>query len=799
LGPGKMLAVDTVAGRLLHDEEIKKEYATRKPYRQWVDQQIVRPPKNLAAAAVEFHGHAEPSDANGSTNGSTNGHAAPSLLQRLTAEEFVRVQKMFGYGAEDLDRVLQPMAFEAKEPVGSMGDDTPLSALSTKPQILYRYFKQRFAQVTNPPIDPLRERLVMSLTMLVGGRGCMLEEEEQFARQIEFSSPVLTEPELAWLKGQTDPMFKSATLSTCFPVAAGPEGLEAAVADLCAKAAAAVDAGCTILVLSDRDAGETLAPIPALLATSAVHHHLIRAGTRMKTSLVVESGEPREDHHFACLVGYGAALVCPYLALESVVALADAPHDGAAPIPREKAVANFKAAIDKGILKIMSKMGISTVSSYRGAKTFESLGVSRKAIEDYFPGTPCPIDGVTIHDVAVDALRFHAEAYGEDPKLKERGIYRYLSYGEYHAANPLMFKALHKAVRAEDRDEGMAAFRDYMKLVDDRPACNLRDLLSWKTAAQPIPLAEVEPVENIARRFTTQAMSFGALSRETHEVIAVAVNRIGGKSNSGEGGEDRERFYVYTTDRPDVGHSPWHPKKGDHGNSKIKQVASGRFGVTPEYLMSAEELEIKMAQGSKPGEGGQIPGMKVSEEIAKVRRSVPGVTLISPPPHHDIYSIEDLAQLIHDLKRVNPNARVGVKLVSMMGVGTIAAGVAKGYADYIQISGYDGGTGASPLSSIRNAGMPWELGLAETQQVLVLNDLRGRVRLRVDGGMRTGRDVILGARMGAEEFGFGTAALLATGCVMARRCHLNNCPVGIASQREDLRKKFPGTPEHVVA
>ncbi|MEZ4608612.1 MAG: glutamate synthase large subunit, partial [Deinococcales bacterium] len=531
--------------------------------------------------------------------------------------------------------------------------------------------------------------------------------------------------------------------------------------------------------------------IPMLMAAAAIHHALIDAGLRTKAALVCDTGEPREDHHYACLLGYGVALIHPYLAYASAKAIAE--KEGG---DSQKAAANYKKAVEKGIFKIMSKMGISTVSSYRGAQIFEAIGLHQEVISEYFKGTPNKIGGVTLKGICDDVLNLHADAFGQHPELKDMGIYRFRKEGEYHALNPQVFKALHKAVRTESFE----AFGEYIQAVDERPASSLRDLLAYKKALKAIPLDEVEPVEAIVKRFTTQAMSHGSVSRETHETIAIAMNRLGAKSNSGEGGEAEDRFYPYQEDQDPkrYGYGPWAPKKGDWGNSAIKQVASGRFGVTPEYLISAQELEIKMAQGAKPGEGGQLPGHKVNEEIAKVRRSVPGVTLISPPPHHDIYSIEDLAQLIYDLKRINREARVCVKLVSTDGVGTIAAGVVKGYADNIQISGHDGGTGASPLSSIKHAGTPWELGLAETHQVLVDNDLRARVRLRVDGGIKTGRDVVIAALLGAEEYGFGTTALVAAGCAMIRQCHLNSCPVGVATQRPDLRAKYTGQPEHVV-
>ena len=765
LGPGMMLAVDTVEKRLLYNDDIKARYAARRPYKEWMDTRTLRPP-HVGEAPDAWE---------------------PGTLSRT--------QKMFGYVSEDYDRIFEPMVFDSAVPVGSMGDDTPLAVLSELPQSLYRYFKQRFAQVTNPPIDPLRERLVMSLETVVGPRGRLLEEDEGSAAVMKFASPLITQGELDWLK---EGAFGAQTLAARFPVAAGPEGLEEALESLCDEAEQAVRAGAGLLILSDREVGEAWVPLPMLLATAAVHHRLLRAGLRTRAAIVCDTGEPREDHHYACLIGYGAALVHPYLAYATARDVPSASRRDE-PVSPEAAVLHYRKAIEKGLLKIMSKMGISALSSYRGAQIFEAVGIDQGVIDRYFVGTPSRIGGAGLEVFATDALRFHAEAYGEnatlqDPTLQDRGVYRFRKAGEYHALNPLVFKALHKAVRTESFE----AYEEYSRLVDERAPCNLRDLLQYKRAETPLPLDEVEPVEAIVTRFSTQAMSHGSVSREAHETLAVAMNRLGAKSNSGEGGEDPARFRAYETDRPDLSRAPWHPKAGDHANSAIKQIASGRFGVTPDYLVSADELEIKMAQGSKPGEGGQIPGHKVSEDIARIRRSVPGVTLISPPPHHDIYSIEDLSQLIYDLKRVNKEARVGVKLVATAGVGTIAAGVAKGYADNIQISGYDGGTGASPLSSVKHAGVPWELGLAETQRVLVENGLRGRVTLRVDGGMKTGRDVIIGALLGAEAFGFGTAALVAAGCAMIRQCHLNTCPVGVATQREDLRAKYPGQPEHVV-
>ena len=766
LGPGQMIAVDTARGRLLRNEEIKKEIARQKPYGSWLKENLLR----IDAIALDQE---EPRPA-------------------MEAVELVRHQKAFGYAEEELEIIITPMITEAKEPVGSMGDDTPLAVLSKRPRLLYHYFKQLFAQVTNPPIDSLREELVMSLNTALGYRRNILEETPGHARLIKFSSPILAQQEIEWLKGLTEikaegsngkPAFISAILPALFPAAEGAKGLETALERLCEAATRAVDEGKMVLILSDRDLSPTHAPIPMLLAVGAVHHHLIRQGKRMRASIVVETGEAREEHHFACLLGYGASMICPYVTYETILHLlgnGGENGNGLAGLDARKALENYKKAIEHGILKIMSKMGISTLSSYRGAQIFEAIGINQAVIDKYFTGTPSRIEGAGLEDIAGEVLKFHRAAFAvPQPRLQQEGFYRYRKTGEYHAFNPDVFKALHKMIKSGLTKD----YQTYAKAVDERPPTAIRDLLRFKPG-RPIPIAEVEPVEGILKRFTTGSMSHGALSREAHETIAIAMNRLGAKSGSGEGGEDPARYHR----RPN----------GDWANSAIKQVASARFGVTPEYLASAVELEIKMAQGSKPGEGGQLPGHKVSVEIANIRHSVPGVTLISPPPHHDIYSIEDLAQLIYDLKQSNRRAKIAVKLVAEAGVGTIAAGVAKAYADVIQISGHDGGTGASPVGSIKNAGIPWELGLAETQQVLVLNGLRERVVLRTDGGFRTARDVIIGALLGAEEYGFGTAAVVAVGCVMARQCHLNTCPVGVATQNPELREKFSGTPEMVV-
>lgn len=749
LGPGTMLAVDVGRGELLRNEEIKQMVATRRPYAHWVRTYLRRGP---------VEGSHGPSSASGDERG---------------AEALVRRQRAFGYTIEDVNVLLEPMASEGKEPTGSMGDDTPLSVFSQKPRSLYTYFKQRFAQVTNPPIDPLREQLVMSLSTLVGARGHWLEESPQACQLIKLRSPILDEGGLAWVLSECEGRWKR--LDAVFPVAEGPSGLRRAVERLREESERAVREGAILLLLSDRAVDAERAPIPMLLAVGAVHHHLIRCGLRLRAGMIAETGEPREDHHIACLLGYGASAVHPYLAMETVRALAR--ERGADPV---EAVRRYVRALEKGLLKIMSKMGISVLLSYQGAQVFEAIGLARDLVDECFAGTPSRIGGVSYEGIAHDVLRLHAAAFRAwAPRLEDHGFYRFRRQGEYHAFNPDVIRALQRAVRANDRE----AFRAYVRAVEERPPVALRDVLDFRRAVVPLPLEEVEPVQEIVRRFSTSAMSHGALSREAHEAIAIAMNRLGARSNSGEGGEDPERYRPRST--------------GEWSNSTIKQVASARFGVTPEYLCSAREMEIKMAQGSKPGEGGQLPGHKVTPEIARIRHTLPGITLISPPPHHDIYSIEDLAELIYDLRQINPLARIAVKLVAEAGIGTIAAGVAKAGADVIHISGHDGGTGASPLGSIKHAGIPWELGLSEVQRALCANGLRERVRVRVDGGLKTGRDVVVAALLGADEFGFGTAALVAIGCVMARQCHLNTCPVGVASQREDLRARFPGRPEHV--
>ncbi len=757
LQPGKIFLVDTTEGRLIPDAEVKSQVATRRPYRVWLDEHridIAQLPKAKEVAPI-----------------------AP--------DELTRMQQAFGYTTEDLNRVLEPMALASEEPVGSMGVDIPLAVLSERPQVLFRYFKQLFAQVTNPPVDPIREQVVMSLLSSVGGEGNLLEETPQQCRMVQLPHPILINQRLATLRENAPPDFRVRTLSTYFsppgPNQSAGEALRVALERLCRQAREAVEDGSAILILSDRGIGPDRAPIPSLLAVSAVHHDLIRSGQRMRTGLIVESGEPREVHHLALLMGYGAGAVNPYLALDTVAELARLSPRSLAP---EEACEHYIKALKKGLLKTMSKMGISTVASYQGAQIFEALGIDQVVIDEFFTGTSSRIRGIGLEEIALESLLRHQSAFaaGSEPLLESGGHIHYRVDGEPHLWSPEAVANLQKAVRLDDRD----SYRAYAQLINDQRenAMTLRGLWDFSPAGPPVPLEEVEPADQIVRRFATGAMSFGSISKEAHENLAIAMNRIRGRSNTGEGGEDPARYV------PD--------ENGDSRRSAIKQVASARFGVTTEYLMNADDLQIKMAQGAKPGEGGQLPGSKVDEAIARVRHSVPGVTLISPPPHHDIYSIEDLAQLIFDLKNVNPRARVSVKLVSEAGVGTVAAGVAKAHADVILISGHDGGTGASPLTSIHHAGTPWELGLAETQQVLLLNKLRSRVRVQVDGQLKTGRDVVFAALLGAEEFGFATAPLVASGCIMMRKCHVNTCPVGVATQDPELRKHFPGKPEHVI-
>jgi glutamate synthase domain-containing protein 2/glutamate synthase domain-containing protein 1/glutamate synthase domain-containing protein 3 len=758
LQPGKIFLVDTEAGRILPDEEVKRQITTQVPYGKWLQEN-----------RIDLQALPDPEDVLHEDHG--------TILAR---------QQAFGYTQEDLRLLMSPMAVAGEEAIGSMGTDTPLAVLSHRPQSLYSYFKQLFAQVTNPPIDPIRESLVMSLAGYIGRSGSLLDEGPENARQIKLETPILTNEDLEKLRGLDGGGrsydFRSITLPMLFQVDKPLGSLQRAVERLCRKASEAIEYGCSILILSDRGVGPEYAPIPSLLAISAVHHHLIREGTRTSVALIVESGEAREVHHFACLLGYGASAVNPYLAFETLDDLIEqcVLPEGVTP---PKAHAHFIKASNKGLLKVMSKMGISTMQSYRGAQIFEAVGLASDVVERYFTGTPTRIEGMDLEGLEREARQLHDAAFPKQKlegtlDLEPGGQYQWRRYGEYHAYNPESIDKLQKAVRAESFE----TFQEFSRLVNEEAerAATLRGLITFVPSAHgPIPLEEVEPAKEIVKRFATGAMSLGSISRESHEDLAIAMNRLGGKSNTGEGGEDPERYR-------------------DQRRSAIKQVASGRFGVTTDYLVNADELQIKMAQGAKPGEGGQLPGYKVDEYIGRIRHTTPGVTLVSPPPHHDIYSIEDLAQLIFDLKNANPQARISVKLVAEVGVGTVAAGVAKAHADHILISGYEGGTGASPLSSVKHAGVPWELGLAETQQVLVKNNLRGRVRLQVDGQMKTGRDVIVGALLGAEEFGFSSAPLVAQGCIMMRVCHLGTCPVGIATQDPVLRARFAGKPEHVI-
>jgi glutamate synthase (ferredoxin) len=766
LGPGRMIAVDTAAGRILTDEVIKRERAWRRPYAAWLASGRVALPAAPEAAPPEARSpDAAPSGAGSSGAGSSDAGTPDAAARRLVA---------FGYSQEELDRVLAPMWKNGADAVWSMGDDTPLAVLTPRPRLLYGYLKQRFAQVTNPPIDSLRERVVMSLRTLLGPRASMLEEGPEHARLIALDSPVLTAAQLAHLRAL--PELEARTLDAVFPACERGEGLERALTRLCDEAAYHVEEGRALLVLSDRAVDARLAPIPMALAVGAVHHALIRRGLRMRASIVAETGEARDVHHVAVLIGYGASAVLPYLASETISrAAAAAGADPAA------AAARYRKAIEAGLLKIMAKMGISTISSYHGAQIFEAVGLDHALVEFALTGTPSRLGGIGLAEIAEDLLERHRRAFAPEAPgaLGDPGLFRFRKDGEYHAFHPQVVRALHRLAGSGAEEDAAA----YAREILGRPPTAIRDLLEF-APRHPVPIESVEPAHAIVRRFVVSSMSHGALGKEAHETLAVAMNRLGARSSSGEGGEDPARY------RPRPG--------ADSANCAIKQVASGRFGVTTAYLAAAQELEIKMAQGSKPGEGGQIPGSKVTAEIARIRRAQPGIALISPPPHHDIYSIEDLAQLVYDLKQGNPRARVSVKLVSEAGVGTIAAGVAKAYADTVHIAGSDGGTGASPLDSIRNAGVPWELGLAETQQTLIESNLRGRVRLRVDGGLKSARDVLIAAMLGAEEFGFGSAAVVALGCVMARQCHLNSCPVGIATQREDLRARFPGTPERVM-
>jgi len=763
LQPGKMLLVDLDEGRVIPDEELKRTLAKSHPYQQWLAHtQIVL--EDLPAVPEK---------------------AALSNLELLDR------QQAFGYTQEDLRILMAPMAVQGEEAVGSMGNDTPISALSDKPKLLFTYFKQNFAQVTNPPIDPIREELVMSLVSIIGPRPNLFDlEGSSRLKRLEVRQPILTNADLEKIRAISavgDGHFKSRTLDTSWPAEQGAGGLKEALDRLCVRAEAAVREGINIIILSDRRAGAENVPMPSLLACAAVHHHLIRQGLRTSVGLVVESGEPREVHHFCCLAGYGAEAINPYLAFETLIAMKD---DLPQKLDETELVKRYIKSIDKGILMVMSKMGISTYQSYCGAQIFDAVGLKSDFVAEYFTGTATRIEGVALAEIAEETVRRHCDAFSDAPiyrhALDVGGEYQFRVRGEDHAWNAATVSALQHAVRGNLPDE----YRAYAKVSNEQSErlLTIRGLFRLKSASedgrQPIRIDEVEPAKNIVRRFSTGAMSFGSISREAHTTLAIAMNRIGGKSNTGEGGEEADRFKPLPN--------------GDSMRSAIKQVASGRFGVTTEYLVNSDMMQIKMAQGAKPGEGGQLPGHKVDTIIARVRHSTPGVGLISPPPHHDIYSIEDLAQLIFDLKNVNPDGLVSVKLVSEVGVGTVAAGVSKARADHVTIAGFEGGTGASPLTSIKHAGSPWEIGLAETHQTLVANRLRGRIAVQVDGGMRTGRDVVVGALLGADEFGFSTAPLIAAGCIMMRVCHLNTCPVGVATQDPVLRKRFVGQPEHVI-
>ena len=763
LQPGKMLLVDLEQGRLIPDEELKSTLAKSHPYKQWLERtQIVV--EDLGAA---------------------NAEAPISNLPLLDR------QQAFGYTQEDLKLLMSPMAAMGEEAIGSMGTDTPISALSDKSKLLFTYFKQNFAQVTNPPIDPIREEIVMSLVSIIGPRPNLLDLEGMaHTKRLEVRQPILSDEDLEKIREISqlgDAQFKSMTLDTTWPSGEGAAGMEKAIETLSGQAEKAVRDGINIIILSDRKAGSDRVPIPSLLACAAVHHHLIRQGLRTSVGLVVESAEPREVHHFACLAGYGAEAINPYLAFETLIALKS---ELSSKIEKKEIVKNYVKAVGKGLLKVMSKMGISTYQSYCGAQIFDAIGLKADFVNTYFTGTATRIEGVGLLEIAEEAMQRHRDAFSEAPiyraMLDVGGEYAVRVRGEDHAWNAITVSTLQHAVRGNSYER----YRSFAKVLNEQSESlvTIRGLFRVKNADEddrkPVPIEEVEPAKNIVKRFATGAMSFGSISREAHTTLAIAMNRIGGKSNTGEGGEEADRFKPLPN--------------GDSMRSAIKQVASGRFGVTAEYLVNSDMMQIKMAQGAKPGEGGQLPGHKVDKTIAKVRHSTPGVGLISPPPHHDIYSIEDLAQLIFDLKNVNPSGDVSVKLVSEVGVGTVAAGVSKAMSDHVTISGFEGGTGASPLTSLKHAGSPWEIGLAETHQTLVANRLRSRIAVQVDGGIRTGRDVVIGALLGADEFGFSTAPLIAAGCIMMRKCHLNTCPVGVATQDPVLRKRFTGQPEHVI-
>ena len=761
LQPGRMLLIDLEQGRIIEDEEIKAQLASEEPYEEWLASAQYKL-KELAEVEPEEAALPEPTS---------------SLLDR---------QQAFGYTQEDIAKFLEPMATTGDDPIGSMGTDTPIAVLSNRSRLLFDYFKQNFAQVTNPPIDPIREELVMSLVSMIGPRPNLLGHDAGTHKRLEVDQPILTNADIAKIRSveaALDGAFRTETIDTTWDASTGAAGLEMAIKEMCWAATEAVLADKNILILSDRAQDANRIAMPALLATAAVHHHLVRQGLRMQTGLVVETGEAREVHHFCVLAGYGAEAINPYLAFETLESIRVSRE---LPLSCYEVEKNYIKAVGKGILKVMSKMGISTYQSYCGAQIFDAVGLSSAFIDKYFTGTATTIEGVGLTEIAEETVRRHAAAYGDSPLYRKMldvgGMYQLRLRGEEHAWTAENVAALQHAVRGNIPEK----YREFAQTINDQSArmLTIRGLLEFKAAGAPVPLDEVEPASEIVKRFATGAMSFGSISREAHTTLAVAMNRIGGKSNTGEGGEEPDRFVPLPN--------------GDSMRSAIKQVASGRFGVTTEYLVNADDIQIKMAQGAKPGEGGQLPGDKVDKVIGKTRHSTPGVGLISPPPHHDIYSIEDLAQLIHDLKNVNGKARISVKLVSEVGVGTVAAGVSKARADHVTISGYEGGTGASPLTSLTHAGSPWEIGLAETQQTLLLNNLRSRIAVQADGGLRTGRDVAVAALLGADEFGFATAPLIAAGCIMMRKCHLNTCPVGVATQDPVLRARFTGQPEHVI-
>ncbi|EDM38369.1 glutamate synthase, large subunit [Pedobacter sp. BAL39] len=755
LTPGKMFVVDMEQGRIISDDEIKYQVCSRRPYADWLNQYQIRL-EELSSPRVVFSG--------------------------LSEESIFKYQQVFGYTREDIDLILKPMAKDGKEPIGSMGTDIPLAVLSQKPQHLSSYFKQLFAQVTNPPIDPIREKVVMSLAGFMGNNGNILEENALQCHCVGIKHPILTNLELEKLRSIDTGVFQSKTLQTYFRASGKPGAMAKALDRLCRYAVDAVEDGFQVIILSDRALDSEHAAIPSLLAVSTVHHHLIRKGYRGDVGLVVEAGDVWEVHHFACLIGFGATAVNPYLAEETITGFVDELET-----EKETLIKNYIYAVNNGLLKIFSKMGISTLQSYHGAQIFEILGINKSVVNNYFTGAVSRIGGLGLDEIAKEALIKHNRIFGvatrPDSILPTGGNYKWKRKGEQHLFNPQTIHLLQNATRKND----YSVYKQYAKLVNEQTqqAYTIRGLFEFNYKRTPVPLEEVEPIENILKRFATGAMSFGSISHEAHSTLAIAMNRIGGKSNTGEGGEDELRYEVLPN--------------GDSMRSAIKQIASARFGVTSYYLSNADELQIKMAQGAKPGEGGQLPGHKVDDWIAKVRHATPGVGLISPPPHHDIYSIEDLAQLIFDLKNANREARINVKLVSKAGVGTIAAGVAKAHADVILVSGFDGGTGASPLTSIQHAGLPWELGLAEAHQTLVKNRLRSRVVLQTDGQLKTGRDIAIAALLGAEEWGVATAALVTAGCIMMRKCHLNTCPVGVATQDPNLRKLFTGDPDHVVS